>query len=373
MKSSSSPEIPVSQPAFFGNESKYLAQAFDSGQLSWHGAFVKRFELALAELLDAPYVRVCSSGTAALHLALLAGGLTKGKDVDVYVPALTYIATANAVSYCGARVVPVDVEAQTWCMSPSALRRAVDETVRAGRRPFAVIPVHLFGVPADMRSIVSIAEEFGMLVIEDAAESIGSEFDGKSTGTIGDFGCFSFFGNKTLSTGEGGAVVCHDERFMRAVELYRGQGMSTRRRYYHPVIGFNYRMTNLQSAVGLGQVETAELHFSRRQEIGNWYTDALGAANCSDIVRQSVPRGTNLVPWLLGIQVQDRDAVAERMLKQGVETRPMFVPLTDMPPYAGGTPIVARTLGLSGLCLPLFATMTREQVEKTVDALVKSV
>lgn len=375
MKSSSSSEkrISVSDIRYFGNERQYVDEAVRSQLLTWHSPFIERFETAVATLLGVPFALSCASGTAALHLALLAAGLTKNKDFDVFVPALTYVATANAVRYCGARVVPVDVDRLTWTMSPKALEAAARASEKAGRRPFGVIPVHLYGVPADMESIVEIANHYGMVVIEDAAESIGSSVGDWQTGTIGDVGCFSFFANKTLTCGEGGIVVCREEEIAKSVALYRGQGMSQRRRYFHPVVGYNYRMTAMQAAIGLGQIETADEHFSRRREIAKWYSDAFQDSRAAATIhRQVSPNYASVVPWLLGVSVLDRDSVAQRMQAAGVETRPMFVPLTQMPPYSGETPAVARWLGESALCLPLHANLSEEDVYFVVETLIRS-
>ena len=343
--------IPLAAPALLGNERAYVEDALTKNQLSG-GEYVSRFETAFAAKLKTQHAIAVSSGTTALHLALLALGVNAKSRVRV--PTLTYVATANAVKYCGAEVVFEDVDPKTWGM------------IVNGKQAEFAIPVHLYGVPTEMRS-----HEGG--VVEDAAEALGaSDAGGRAAGTIGELGVFSFYGNKILTTGEGGMVVTNNDELAARVRFLRGQAMDPERRYWHTEVGYNYRMTNLQAAIGLGQLERLDEHLGRRQAIIDLYQDCLGGV----LELQCPTFGTIAAPWLfVGLLPRgiDRDLVMQKLAAEGIESRPAFPCVHQMPMFnVSGSFPVAEDISRRGICLPTFATMSGAQVEEVCDALVKS-
>lgn len=343
--------IPLASPALLGNERAYVEDALLKNQLSG-GEYVSRFETAFAAKLKTQHAIAVSSGTTALHLALLALGVNAKSRVRV--PTLTYVATANAVRYCNAEVVFEDVDPETWGM------------VVNGKQAEFAIPVHLYGVPTTMRS-----HEGG--VVEDAAEALGAIDRGtRASGTIGELGIFSFYGNKILTTGEGGMVVTNDDALAARVRFLRGQAMDPERRYWHTEVGYNYRMTNLQAAIGLGQLEHLDEHLSLRRAVIDMYHDRLQGV----LELQRPTFGTVSAPWLfVGLLPHgiDRDLVMQKLTAEGIETRPTFPCVHQMPMFAAeGSFPVAEDISRRGICLPTFATMTEAQVEEVSAALRKN-
>ena len=239
--------LPVAAPSLGDKELQYVSECVLTGWVSSAGKFVRLFEKALADFCGCDYAVSTSSGTAALHLALLA--LEIGEGDEVIVPSLTFIATANAVTYTGARPVFVDSEPETWNIDPNKIEEAITSRTRA------IIPVHLYGHPTNMDPVMEIASRHGLAVIEDAAESHGARYKGRMVGSIADAGIFSFYGNKIVTTGEGGMVVTSKAELADRIRILRDHGMSTGKRYWHPKLGYNYRLTNLQAAVGVAQME----------------------------------------------------------------------------------------------------------------------
>ena len=235
----------VAQPKMAGNERMYVLDCLDTNWISSNGKYIAAFEEAFAKYCGAKHAIAANNGTTALHLALVALDLKPGDEVII--PTVTYIATANAVRYCGATPVLVDVCADTMNINPADIERKITPKTRG------IIPVHLYGHPADMDAVNRIATKHGLWVVEDAAEAHGAEVNGKKVGTLGTCATFSFFGNKIITTGEGGMVTTDDDELAAKLRLYRGQGMDPNRRYWFPVVGFNYRMTNIQAAIGLAQ------------------------------------------------------------------------------------------------------------------------
>jgi perosamine synthetase len=254
--------IPVAAPMLAGNEKKYVMDCLDSNWISSRGTYIERFENAFADFCGARHALSCTNGTTALHLALLALGVGAGDEVIV--PTLTFVATANAVTYCGARPVMIDAEPRTWNINPCLIEEKITPRTRG------IIVVHLYGHPVDMDPVIEIARRHGLFVLEDAAEAHGAIYKGQVAGSIGDIATFSFFGNKVLSTGEGGMVVTNDPELASKIRLLKDQGMDPNRRYWYPVIGYNYRMTNVAAAIGLAQVEKADWHIQQRRELAGW-------------------------------------------------------------------------------------------------------
>lgn len=352
-------KIAVAQPVILGNEREYLLQAFDARQFSG-GAFLARFEQAFAGWLGVKHAIAVSSGTAALHLALLAAGVGPGDEV--LVPDLAFVAVANAVTYCGAQPVMVDVAQSDWNIQPDLAEAAITPRTKA------IIAVHLYGAPADMDALREIAKRRGLALIEDAAEALGSEFGGQKVGGLGDIGCFSFYANKTIMSGEGGMVVTDDDDAAEQVRLLRGQGQQPNEPYWHNVIGFNYRMTEMQAALGLAQLERVDEHLRLRRQVCGWYLEEHLDATYEpqDHHYRSAP-----AYWMVAVQGwQPLYGLGAALRENGIETRPFFTPLHMLPPYISPTPMPVSThLWRHGIVLPTHAALTEADVERICEVI----
>jgi perosamine synthetase len=362
-------KIRVSSAQFYGREREYVLDCLDTLELSGGGMskYGQRLEAAWAEFCGVSYAVSCSSGTAALHLALAALGLRPGQGV--LVPAITYVATANAVSYLGGVPIVCEVRPDTWTLDPADAERLILEAKRGGRDVAGMIPVHLYGVVADMTALTALARKHDLWVLEDAAEAHGAIYAGRRAGALGDIAAFSFYGNKTLTAGEGGIVTTNDPKLAESVRSLRGHAMSTSRQYWHDTVGYGYRMSNVSAAIALAQVETFSEHLHRRMGVMGAYLHALP----STFVLQSAPDGTS--PWMCaGLLPQgvSPTRVAEQMSLGGIETRPVFFPLSDMPMYRSTAPHIAAVIAARGLCLPTHAGLTRDDVMRVVDSLKRS-
>ena len=352
--------IPVAAPVLAGNERAYVLDVLGSTQLSM-GAYVERFEAAWARECSVPYGLSCSNGTAALHLALLALGVKPGDEVIV--PTLTFIATANAVTYCGARPVPVDVDAATWAISPSAVEAAITP------RTVGIIAVHLYGLPCDMGALQAIAERHGLWLVEDAAQAHGAEYRGQRVGSLSDAATFSFYGNKIITCGEGGMVTTRRADVADKVRLLRGQGMTAQ--YWHSVIGHNYRLTDLQAAIGLAQVERLDWHLRRRRAVAMWYRRKLAHA---PVTFQAESPDCDSAYWMNTVLLGGPNSVGviqRRLQEHGIETRRVFLPLHRQPPYAidGRAMWAADVVAAAGLTLPTSAALDALHITRVCEAL----
>jgi perosamine synthetase len=356
--------IPVSEPNLSGCEREYVLDCLDSGWISSKGQHVELFESEFAKAVDATYAVATCNGTCALHLALLAVGI--GPRDEVIVPTLTYIASANAVAYTGAKPVFVDSEPGTWNLDPVRVERAIT------RRTRAIMAVHLYGHPCDLDALRTIAKRHRLSLIEDAAEAIGSRYQGRPVGAIGDVGAFSFFGNKTITTGEGGMVVTNVRRFADRVRLLRGQGMSAKRYYYFETIGYNYRMTNVQAAIGRAQLESLSRFVQRKRDIAAAYSRLLaGVAGVT-----LPPEATDVLNtyWMYSILIEkkfgrSRDELMTHLRSAGVETRRFFCPCHSMPAYRrrGERHPIAEALSKKGINLPSSTKLTDSQIARVVE------
>jgi perosamine synthetase len=355
--------IPVSKPDLTGKEEEYLLQAFRSSWISSVGYFVDRFQADFARQCGVKHVIPVANGTVALHAALLALGIGHGDEVIV--PSLTYIATANAVKYVGARPIFVDVDPSTWCIDPNQLEMAITSHTRG------IIVVHLYGHPADMDAIHRVARIHGIPIIEDAAEALFAKYKDRMVGTLGRVATFSFYGNKVISSGEGGAIAVNDDDLAYRIRILRGQGMDPERRYYFPVTGYNYRLTNLACALLCAQLERAEQLVERRREIFSSYTAMLD--KIPGIGLQPVAPWATISPWLYCITVDakayghSREELMEYLFQNQVETRPFFIPLHTLPPFqdagkCGDLPVTTK-LGSEGINLPTYPSLQEFQLE----------
>ncbi len=366
--------IPVWEPVLDGNEQRYVHDCLETNWISSLGRYITRFEEAFARWCGMPHGVACSSGTAALHLSLVALGIGPGDEVII--PDFTLIVSANTVILAGAKPVLADVDPKTWCLDP----RKVEEKVTARTR--AIMPVHMYGHPCDMPALSDIARRHRLAVIEDCAEGHGAEIAGRKVGAFGDAGCFSFYGNKILTTGEGGMVLTRDAALAARLRLLRDQGFEPPR-FVHRVVGFNYRLTNLQAAIGLAQTEKADEKVRRKREIASWYLDLLKSE--ADVEVPAEAPGAKNVYWMFGVKLgprfsQGRDAVMEELKERGVETRAFFCPMHRQPVFQdGGDPRwpdvrgdfpVSDDLWERGLYLPSGPGLTRAQAEEVAEKLL---
>ncbi|MHB8405664.1 MAG: DegT/DnrJ/EryC1/StrS family aminotransferase [Gammaproteobacteria bacterium] len=358
--------LPVAEPDIGLLEEQYLLEAFRSGWISSLGDYIERFETGFAEFCGTSCATAVCNGTAALHLALLAGGIKAGDEVIV--PALTFAATAAAVRHCGATPVFVESEPDIGTLDPKSVESAISPKTKA------IIAVHLYGHPADMDNILQIARKHSLLVIEDAAEAHGAKYRGRPIGSLGQIGIFSFYGNKIVTTGEGGMVVTNQPEFHERVRFYKDHAMDPKRRYWHPEVGFNYRMTNLQAAIGCAQLKRFDELLSWRKQIIAYYRDEF--RDIEEITFNPSKDWADPVPWMVccllpdGTEQGKRDQLMEWLKQAGVDSRPYFHLLCDMPPYASCKRIdasgkdlpVARKLSARGINLPILRRLTREDV-----------
>jgi perosamine synthetase len=350
---------PVSQPSLGEKELEYVSDAVKSGWVSSIGKYIEQFETMFGAFCGSPYALAVSNGTTALHLALVSMGIKSGDEVII--PDLTFVATANAVAYTGATVVPVDIDARTLCMDPDAVERAITPRTRA------IIPVHLYGHPAQMGRLMEIAGERGLKVLEDAAEAHGAEVGGRRVGSIGDCGVFSFYGNKVITSGEGGMLTTGDREIYLKAKLLRDHAMSAEKRYWHTEIGFNYRMTNLQAALGVAQMERIDEFLAKRGQVMQWYRNYLEIHPSLRLNYQEP--GTKNVYWMVCLEMTDiteaiRADIMSRLREAGVDTRPYFYPLSDMPMYERADTPVAHEVSLRGINLPSYTDLSEDDVRQ---------
>ena len=354
--------IPIAEPWLGAQERRLIEECTRSRWVSSKGHFVGAFERVFADYCGVKYGVATSSGTAALHLALAC--LNIGPGDEVIVPTLSFIATANPVTYCGAKPIFVDSLPDTWNLDPVGVKKAVT------RRTRAIIVVHLFGHPAHMDEIQAIADKYGLHVIEDACEAHGSEYRGIRVGSMGTIGCFSFYGNKIVTTGEGGMLVTDNVSLANNARVLKDHGMSTTRKYWHGRIGFNYRMTNLQAALGVAQMERIDRVIDRKRRNARLYNAML--ADIPGIKLPQESQWARHVYWLYTVLIEDRykgsrKQIVETLANRGIETRPVFYPISRMPPYRNGNNRqfpVAEKVSRTGLSLPSSPLLKHETIRE---------
>jgi perosamine synthetase len=352
--------IPVYQPDLSGNEKKYVLECLDSTWISSKGRFIGDFEGGFASYVDAPHAVSVCNGTVALHLALVALGIGPGDEVIV--PSLTYIASVNAIHYVGATPVFAESLADTWQVDPEDVER------RIGPRTRAVMAVHLYGGSCEMDRLVALCEQYGLKLVEDCAEAIGTRIGDRHVGTFGDVATFSFFGNKTITTGEGGMVTCKDPVLDASLRHLRGQGLAANREYWHDVIGYNYRMTNICAAIGLAQLERVDEILNDKIALAERYRTALAG---TPVVFQATRPAEVPSHWMVTVltpAAADRDPLRAALADVGVETRPAFHPVHTMPMYHDGTTTlpVAEDIAARGINLPSWHGLGDENMRKIV-------
>jgi len=363
-------KIPVAEPDIGEDELKNVTEAVKSGWVSPKGPFVGEFEKKFSSYIGVKYGIATSNGTAALHLALTA--LEIGRKDEVIVPTLTFASVANAVIYTGAKPVFIDSHPDYWCINPEKIEDKIS------KRTKAIMPVHLYGHPCDMDAIMKIAKNNDLYVVEDCAEAHGAEYKSKKVGSFADIACFSFYGNKIITTGEGGMCLTNDEDLAQKMKLLRDHGMNVEKRYWHEVVGFNYRMTNLQAALGVAQLKKIDTFIEQKRKIAKLYNSLL--KDIRGVTPHPEMHWAKNVYWLYSILIDEesygisRDELMEKLAKNGVETRRFFYPVHLMPPYkkyaANYQFLVAERLSSSGINLPSSVKLTEKEVRKVTQLLI---
>lgn len=353
--------FPVAEPKFGDAELRYVSECVLTGWVSSAGKFVKRFEDLFSEFCETVFAVSSSSGTAALHLSLLALGIGPGDEVIV--PSLTFISTANAVVFTGATPIFVDSEHETWNIDAGRIEQNISEKTKA------IIPVHLYGHPSNMTPILEIARKYNLAIIEDAAEAHGALYRGQKVGSLGSLGIFSFYGNKTITTGEGGMIVTDNKELFEKIRILRDHGMDPERRYWHSTLGYNYRMTNIQAALGVAQMERIDQIVEKKRSNAALYNKGL-----QDILGITLPPETvwaKNIYWLYSILVNEQmtgissKELGSQLRKRGIETRPLFPPAHQQPIYNTGQSLpVSEKLSRCGLSLPSSVNLNGDEIER---------
>lgn len=358
-----------------GEEQRFIKEAFDTNWVVPLGPNVNGFEQDLKHYhaLDKQEVVALSAGTAALHLGLIMLGVER--DDEVICQSFTFSASANPITYQGAKPVFVDSEPDTWNMDPALLREAIEDRIqKTGRKPKAIIPVHLYGMPAKMDEIIAIAQKYEIPILEDAAEAIGSEYKGKKCGTLGTYGALSFNGNKMITTSGGGALICPNREAADRVTFYATQAREQAPHYQHEKIGYNYRLSNICAGIGRGQMQVLDEHIARRRAIHGLYSQGLGSISGIE-VQQNPSTQFNSNFWLTTILIDpkqtgfDREQLRLRLEEENIESRPLWKPMHLQPvfaacPYYGGS--VAEGLFERGLCLPSGSGLSDDEISRVI-------
>lgn len=358
--------IPVYQPNLSGNEKKYVLDCLNSSWISSKGSYISKFEKEFAKFHQVKHATSVSNGTVALHIALLSLGVGAGDEVIV--PTFTYVASVNAISYVGAKPVFVDSLSDSWQMNYTDIEKNISKKTKA------ILVVHLYGQPCEMNEIIKIAKKHKLYVVEDCAEAIGSEYNGRKVGVFGDISTFSFFGNKTITTGEGGMVVTNNSKLIDKARHYKGQGLVNNREYWHDVVGYNYRMTNICAAIGLAQLEQVEDTINKKLKVAKYYKDLIDKQSLPIEIHNQQPNTVHTY-WMFSILTKakkDRDPLREALKKAGVETRPLFYPVHTMPMYMSKSEHpVAKNLSKRGMNLPSYPSLKKSDIEYITKTIAK--
>lgn len=358
--------IPVCEPTLIGNEKKYVSDCLDTNWISSNGKYIEEFENAFSKFCSTKYGVGCCNGTAALHLALEVLGVKKGDEVII--PTFTMIATCNAVIYSGAKPVLIDSELETWNMDTNKTEEKITKKTKV------IMPVHTYGHPIDMDPIKELAKKHDLYIVEDAAEAHGAEYKGKKIGSLGDIGCFSFYANKIITTGEGGMIVTNNEELANKAKLLRNHAFG-KPRFLHKELGFNYRMTNIQAAIGLAQTEKVNFFVERRIKNAQLYNSFLKGIR--GVITPPKKDWAKNVYWMYGILIDEgvfgmsSSNLREKLMKKGIDTRQFFVPMHKQPIYEKDDerfPNIQEEYPISeqlcerGFYLPSSSSLTKEQI-----------
>ena len=357
-------KYPVYIPEITQKEKDYVNQCLDSTWISSKGEFIERFEKLMSEKIGAKNAIAVSNGTVALHLALDAYNIGVGDEVIV--PDFTYVASANSVKYTGADVVFSDVDIKSWNITLKHIKEKISKKTKA------VMVTDIFGTPPEMDEIYEFCKSKNLILIEDSAESLGATYRNKMAGNLADIATFSFFGNKTITTGEGGMVLTNNVEIARKIRKLKNQGNSDTIRYYHDILGYNYRMTNIQAAIGCAQMERLDSILARKKKIFEIYRQELEGI----VEFQRIPNHITSTYWMISFTFDERinkDLLMENLLKDGIETRPFFIPISSMPFYS--TCDTPNTLKLSqtGINVPSYPTLKEEDIKWICAQIIKRI
>lgn len=355
---------PWAKPFLVGNEEDFLLKALHSTWISG-GDYIDKFEFDFAKLIGTKYAVTTSNGTTALHLALM--GIDVGPGDEVIVPGFTFVAPANTVLQTGAKPVYVDIDPKTWCIDVNEVEKSITDKTKA------IMPVHLYGNVCEMGALVKVAKDNGIYLIEDVAEAVFSRYRGKFAGSFGDLSCFSFQATKTITMGEGGAVLTNDEKLSERMNILRNHGMREGKRYWHDVVGYNYRLTNLQAALGCAQLENVDKIIKEKKRVYKKYFE-----NLSDVPGmefQDISKKVEPVIWAVAIKIDqeyfkgDRDFLIMELLKRNIETRPGFYPFSVMPLYGTQPLPVAESISRNVISLPSYPSLPDETINNICNQL----
>jgi perosamine synthetase len=366
-------QIPVAEPDISKKEQNYVNQAVKSGWVSSEGKFVSRFEKLFAKRIGPKFKAFSvNSGTSALHVAISSLGIGKGDEVIL--PTFTMVATANAVTYTGAKPVLVDADPITWNMNPDKIREKITKKTKA------IVVVHIYGLTCDMDPILKLAKKYNLWVIEDAAEALGAVYKGKMAGGIGDVSAFSFYANKVVTTGEGGMVVTKNKQIAQRIEALRNNAFNKQRHFWHEYVGFGYRMTNLQAALGLAQMERFDSLLNKRRVNAKKYLKKLGKLD--GLTFPIEPEGYKNSYWMFGVLVDEKifgmskDSLRKYLAYLGIETRSFFIPIHLQPAYNQNylkeSFPVSQQLCSSGFYLPSSSTLTSRQIDRVCKGIISA-
>lgn len=359
-------KIELDSPNLGALEKKYLCECVDSSFVSTIGPFVEKFEKEFAQYLGISHAVSVQSGTSALHIALIELGITYGDEVIL--PALTFVASANPIKYVGATPVFVDVDPLTWNISPSKIEESITKKTKA------IMPVHLYGNPSEMDTIIDIAKKYNLFVIEDATESLGATYKGQYTGTIGDIGCYSFNGNKVITTGGGGMVAARDPKTAEHIKFLVNQARDASKGFYHTEVGYNMRMTNLEASLGLAQMERLHIFLEKKRNFNNIYREVLSEIPFVKFQEEYVLGKSAW--WLSSITIEhpqkDIPTIQEELKNKGIPSRRLFIPINKFPPYKNNTShefSVSENLYRYGLNLPSSTVNDESDIRFVADTL----
>ena len=368
-------KIWLSSPHMSGKEQKYIQLAFDENYIAPIGSNLTGFEKELGMYLNIPNVAMLTSGTSAIHTALLVLGIKPGDEVIA--PSFTFIACVNPIIYQGATPIFVDSNKETWNMSPQLLEQSIKDRIAKGKKPKAIIIVHLYGMPAKIDELLYIANKYEIPIVEDAAEALGSSYKGKKCGTFGDLSIISFNGNKIITSSGGGALISNNKKYIEYAKFLATQAKDEAPHYQHSQIGYNYRMSNIVAGIGRGQLEVIDERVAQRRANNEFYFRELGHIKGINFLREFEGAFSNF--WLTTIIVDDkltggvtREDIRLALEKQNIESRPLWKPMhlqpifKDYPAYLDGT---SEMLFEKGLCLPSGSNLTdndRERIKEVI-------
>jgi perosamine synthetase len=359
--------IPIAEPTFTDNEMKNVVECIETGWVSSKGKFISKFEEEFSRYCNVRNATSTCNGTVALHLALAALGI--GLNDEVIIPDLTFVATASAIVYTGAKPVFADIDPKIWTIDPKQIEEKITKKTKA------IIPVHLYGHPADMNPIMELARKHNLYVIEDAAEAHGAEYKHRKVGSIGDIGCFSFFGNKIITTGEGGMCITNNDDLINNMRMLKNHGMSPTKKYWHTTIGFNYRMTNIQAAIGSAQLEKIDKVIEIKRRNASLYNRLLREIDGLTFPKEE--DWAKSVYWMYSIQIEkefpiSRDSLIIKLNENNIDSRPFFYPLHKMPPFKSNESYpVSEEISRKGISLPSSPNLTIRDIEYICNVIKK--